>query len=97
MIPSGNWKINRDDLVKFAKLAASEHDEGTPLFIIGDSYGGCLAIHAARYFQDNPSEAPKGFTGILLNAPAVIGDIPPAPVVGKYQLHGDNFSSAYGV
>ena len=86
LIPNGNWKINRDDLVKFVKLAASEHDENTPLFVIGDSYGGCLTIHTARYFQDNPDDAPKGFTGILLNAPAVIGDLPPAIVVGEYLL-----------
>lgn len=81
LIPKGMWQINRDDLVKFAKLAASEHDENIPLFLSGDSYGGCLAVHAARVFQDKPEDAPKGFTGILLNSPAIIGDLPPKPVV----------------
>lgn len=81
LIPNGNWQINRDDLVQFAKLAASEHDGTIPLFLIGDSYGGCLVLHAARVFQDKPNEAPKGFAGVLLNAPAIIGDLPSPAVV----------------
>jgi len=50
-IPNGDWSVNRDDLVAFAKMAASEHPSGTPLFLCGDSYGGCLAFHAAHVFQ----------------------------------------------
>lgn len=81
LIPGGNWKINRDDLIKFANMAAAEHEENTPLFLAGDSYGGCLSLHAAREFQNNPETAPKGFIGCCLNAPAIFGDLPPKPVV----------------
>lgn len=90
LIPNGHWQVNRDDLIKFAKKAALEHDENTPLFMIGDSYGGCQVLHCAKYFQDNPDDAPKGFSGILLNAPAIIADLPAPPVVGKsrHKLSG---------
>lgn len=50
-IPNGDWSVNRDDLVAFAKMAANEQPSGTPLFLCGDSYGGCLAFHAAHVFQ----------------------------------------------
>lgn len=50
-IPNGDWKINRYDLVRFARIAADGHPEGTPLILSGDSYGGCLALHAARVLQ----------------------------------------------
>lgn len=85
LIPGGDWTINRDDLANFAKFAASMHDDGTPLFVSGDSYGACLAIHVGRYLQDHPDEAPKGFRGLALNSPAIVGDLPPAPVVFLLQ------------
>lgn len=80
-IPQGNWKINRDDFIQFAKLAASEHEEGTPLFVSGDSYGGCIALHAAHAFQEQPSLAPKGFIGFAVTCPAIEGDLPPTLVL----------------
>ena len=80
-IPNGKWSVNRDDLVAFCRLAASEHDGGTPLFVSGDSYGGCLALHATLVFQEQPDLAPKGFRGCTLNCPAIHGDFPPTPVV----------------
>mmetsp|Transcript_25078 Transcript_25078/g.57960 ORF Transcript_25078/g.57960 Transcript_25078/m.57960 type:complete len:356 (-) Transcript_25078:327-1394(-) len=76
-----DWTANRDDLVKFLRLVSSEHGEGTPVFFMGESYGGCLALHASRYLQDRPEERPTGFSGIILICPAVVGDLPPAPVV----------------
>lgn len=79
-IPNGDWTVNRDDLVRFAQLAASEHPEGTPLFLNGDSYGGCLAFHASYVFQEHPEKTPKGFLGCALNCPAFDGDLPPWPV-----------------
>lgn len=75
-----DWKVNRDDLDNFGRFVASEHEEGTPIFLTGESYGGCLALHAARKWQD-ADDAPKGFQGIVITAPAIIGDVPPAPVV----------------
>lgn len=81
-IPNGNWKINRDDLVTFARMASEDHPEGTPLILSGDSYGGCLAFHASHVFQsEKPELAPKGFLGCSLNCPAFDGDFPPLPVV----------------
>jgi len=77
-----DYKENVSDLVHFTTLAASEHAEGTPLFLTGHSFGGCLALHAAKHFQDSAA-TPKGFKGIVLIAPAIEGDLPPTPV---YQL-----------
>lgn len=76
-IPKGDWSSNRDGLESFTKFASSEHEKGTPLFLAGESYGGCLTIHIARMWQNNPERAPPGFGGIFLVAPAIIGDLPP--------------------
>ncbi|CAB9527221.1 Monoglyceride lipase [Seminavis robusta] len=82
LIPSGDWKINRDDTVQFVNtVVMKEQADDVPLFLAGDSYGACVTIHAARWFQDHPEETPKSFHGILLNCPAIHGDLPPAPVV----------------
>jgi len=80
-IPNGQWSVNRDGLEKFARFAASEHDDNTPLFLMGESYGACLVIHVARMWQNNPKEAPSGFRGFCIVAPAIVGDLPPAIVV----------------
>lgn len=80
--PNSDWKIKRDDLVNFTRMAADEHPEDIPLFLSGDSYGGCLAFHAAHVFQtEKPELAPKGFIGCTLNCPAFEGDLPILPVV----------------
>jgi len=76
-----SWEVNRDDFHSFALFAARQHTEDTPLFLGGDSYGGCLAIHVARQWQDNPTGAPTGFHGLCLTAPAIVGHLPPPPVV----------------
>ena len=76
-IPRGKWTINRDDYVKFARFVASQH-YGIPLFLSGDSYGGCLTVHAAKVLQDDPGEVILG--GMCLNCPAIHGELPPAPV-----------------
>jgi alpha-beta hydrolase superfamily lysophospholipase len=76
-----DYNVNRDDYIAFTKLVAAEHDEGTPLILSGESYGGCLTLHVAKYYQDNPAEKPKGFDSIILVAPAIIPpDLPPYPV-----------------
>jgi len=79
-IPNGDFTINRDDLLRFVKLVADEHPDGTPLFLSGDSYGGCLAFHAAHKLQTE-GNAPAGFMGCALNCPAFDGDFPAWPVV----------------
>lgn len=75
------WEKNLKDLLNFVELATAEHDSQLPCFLWGESYGGCLAIHATRSYQNNPETAPKNFKGVLLQAPAIIGDLPPYPVV----------------
>lgn len=55
--------------------------ESIPLFLGGHSYGGTVCLHVSRLWQDTPSKRPKGFRGIVLVAPAIIGNQPAAPVV----------------
>ena len=77
-----NFEVNRDDIIAFTKLVASEHDETTPMFLTAESYGSCLTLHVAKYFQEHPDEAPRGFDSIILHAPAIIPpDLPPKPIV----------------
>jgi len=76
------FEVNRDDIITFTKLVAAQHDENTPLILTAESYGGCLALHVAKYFQENPGLKPKGFDSIILQAPAIVPpDLPPKPVV----------------
>jgi alpha-beta hydrolase superfamily lysophospholipase len=85
-IPNGDWRINRDDFIRFARIAADDHPEGTPLILAGDSYGGCLAFHAAHVFQTEQLEkAPKGFLGCALNCPAFDGDMPAWPILSTLR------------
>ncbi len=85
VIPNADWKVNRDDLAAFARYVSfSDGDEdgdedgeeagnystgAPPLFLLGQSYGGCLSIHIARQWMDNPADAPSNFKGICLLAP----------------------------
>lgn len=73
------WENNLKDLLTFMDLIDSQYQD-VPIFLMGESYGGTLAIHAARQYQDHPETAPKNFRGILLTGPAIIGDLPPYPV-----------------
>jgi len=79
-IPNGDWTINRDNLDSFARFVASEHKD-IPFFIMGESYGGCLALHVAKAWEDDTKGAPSNFRGIALLAPAIIGDLPPKSVI----------------
>lgn len=79
-IPNGNWEIYRDDLVAFCKMAAKDFDETIPILVSGDSFGGCLALHAAHYFQENAAERPANFIGCTLNCPSIHADLPPKPI-----------------
>lgn len=80
----GTWENNKQDFINFCNqvVIAEIPDENVPLFVSGESYGGCLSVHVARHFQDHPSEpAAKRFDSMILIAPAIIGDLPPYPVV----------------
>lgn len=73
------WTDNRDDMEAFAKMVALKHPD-VPFFVMGESYGGTLALHIANMWEDK-EKCPPNFKGILLAAPAIIADLPPAPVV----------------
>jgi len=75
-----DWRNNRDDFEHLAKAIVAEQHADTPLFLMGESYGGCLALHVASVWED-AAKAPKTYKGIILCAPAVVGDLPPKPVV----------------
>lgn len=81
MIP--DWNVNKQDVINFCSLAARKHSKDIPFFLCGESYGGCLAIHVARHFQDHPGDGPSNFDSLLLTAPAIVGDLPPCPM---YQI-----------
>jgi alpha-beta hydrolase superfamily lysophospholipase len=66
-----NGQVMLADFLRFIQKVTSNHDQHTPLFLSGYSYGGCLALKAATFFQDHPRQAPKGFQGVLLQAPAI--------------------------
>jgi len=80
-IPS--WKEARDDAINFANLVAGKHSTNIPLFLSGESFGGCLTMLTAKHFQDHPEKAPPNFDSSLLVAPAIVADLPPFPV---YQI-----------
>jgi hypothetical protein len=59
-----------------------------PFYLGGISYGGALSIHAGLHFSRQCTRrteldqcATLDFTGVLLMAPAVTGNLPPAPVI----------------
>jgi pimeloyl-ACP methyl ester carboxylesterase len=76
-VPS--WETNRDDCVKFVKMVSEKHSKDIPLFVAGESYGGCLSVHVGRYFQDHPGSRPANFDSLLLAAPSITADLPPFP------------------
>ena len=79
-IPNGDWTINLDELREFTELVTREmKDDNTPFFLMGESYGACLALHLARELQDQ--EVYSNFKGVAVIAPAIIGDLPPPIVV----------------
>jgi alpha-beta hydrolase superfamily lysophospholipase len=78
-----DWKECRDDAINFVKLVADQNPKDVPLFLSGESIGGCFTILMSKYFQDHPEDAPSNFDSCLLICPAVEGDVPPFPV---YQI-----------
>lgn len=79
------WQNNKQDCLDFANFVAEQYDaKPIPLFLAGESFGGCLAIHTAKHCQDNvDTPAGKMFDSLYLCAPAIYADLPGFPV---YQL-----------
>jgi acylglycerol lipase len=75
-----DWIEMRDDAINFCKLVAKETPNDIPLFLCGESIGGCITIMMSRYFQDHPDEAPINFDSSLFICPAIVADVPPFPV-----------------
>ena len=73
-----DYKNCVSDLVTFAKLASNEYPK-IPLFLMGISMGGNLAIHATVQIQQEQSVVPN-FSGLILLCAAIKGDLPPAPI-----------------
>lgn len=53
----------------------------TPWFVAGESWGGNIALMVGLALQEGPEADREGYQGNLLVAPAIIGDLPPCPVV----------------
>lgn len=68
-----DWIEMRDDAINFCKLVADENSNDIPLFLSGESLGGCITILMSRYFQDHPDEAPINLDSNLLICPAILG------------------------
>jgi len=88
-IPNADWTTNRDDFAAFAQHVTK--DSTLPVFLMGESYGGCLSVHVARQWMDSPADAPSNFKGICLFAPAIVGDLPPPPVVSFITMLAHKF------
>jgi acylglycerol lipase len=78
-----DWIETRDDAINFCTLVTKAYPNDIPLFLSGESIGGCFTILMSRYFQDHPDVAPVNFDSSLLICPAIEVDVPPFPV---YQL-----------
>jgi alpha-beta hydrolase superfamily lysophospholipase len=86
-IPDTYKKTNKQDYINFCRMVANEQPN-SPLFLMGESYGCTLSLHVAKDFQEARDNAttsscyfPPNFDSLILTAPAIIGDLPPAPVV----------------
>ena len=67
-------------------IVSEEFDLGrAPLFVMGDSMGGALALHIGQRLSSATGDASSTiagrFRGAVLVAPAIQGNLPPPPVV----------------
>lgn len=85
LIPD-TYQTNLQDYIAFCHIVAKEHTPDTPIFLMGESYGSTLTLHVAKHFQgqataSSSAEALANLDSLVLVCPAVIGDLPPYPVV----------------
>jgi alpha-beta hydrolase superfamily lysophospholipase len=81
------YQDNVADLLKFCSMVKEWHPE-TPLFLMGESYGCTLTLHVANQLQSTTTTTTAtndpsvvALDSLILTAPAIIGDLPPRPVV----------------
>lgn len=58
-----DWAEYREDLRRFVQMV-QEREAGRPLFLLGHSMGGCIALDYAEHY-------PEGLQGVVASAPAV--------------------------
>ncbi len=58
-----DWSEYREDLRQFVQMV-QEQEAGRPLFLMGHSMGGCIALNYAEVYPD-------GLQGVVASAPAV--------------------------
>ncbi|GAB5362231.1 hypothetical protein AAMO2058_000780500 [Amorphochlora amoebiformis] len=68
------------DAIARAKSVIKKYP-GVPWFLMGESWGGNICLTAGLLLQDMDASEREGWLGVLLIAPAVIADLPPALVV----------------
>mmetsp|Transcript_15405 Transcript_15405/g.23489 ORF Transcript_15405/g.23489 Transcript_15405/m.23489 type:complete len:346 (+) Transcript_15405:98-1135(+) len=76
-----DYTLNRDDLDAFGRFVATSKHPNKKLFLAAESYGGTVALHVAHAWQKASNQLGFDFGGVMLNSPAIIGDLPPYPVV----------------
>ena len=83
-----SYQVNVTDYIAFCQtvVAAENNNTGSPIFLMGESYGCTVTLHGAKYFQDH--HPLPHLDSLILTAPAVIGDLPPYPVVQLLKFLG---------
>jgi alpha-beta hydrolase superfamily lysophospholipase len=76
-----SYHINCQDYSTFCQMVAQENVHQAPIVLLGESYGSTLSLLVARQFQDDAAGGLPNFDSLILTAPAIIGDLPPYPVV----------------
>jgi alpha-beta hydrolase superfamily lysophospholipase len=72
-----SYQVEVDEADKFVQMITAKHPSA-PFFLYGESWGGNLCLHLGLRLQQQKNPL---FRGLLMIAPAVIADLPPAPVV----------------
>ena len=87
-----SYNVNVQDYINFSHLVAAENKTtgNVPIFLMGESYGSTITLHAAKYFQDQtePEKMLPNLDSLILTAPAIIGDLPIYPVLQVLLLLG---------
>ena len=93
LIPE-SYSINVQDYISFSQLVVAENKASVlPMFLMCESYGCTVTLHATKYFQDQsePEKKLPELDSMILTAPAINGDLPIYPVVLLITLLGKFF------
>ena len=72
LIPE-SYTVNVEDYINFCQLVATENTLGKPIFLMCESYGCTVQLHAAKYFQDQAATENQlpDLDSMILTAPAI--------------------------